>query len=261
MLTVTYNSFNLATTNYSANPAYLARIKQVYSAPTISTQSESIATRNGSKFLNRYYTAKTITIEGSITANSLSSLQAAIDAMQRALLTPQANLDIGYENGVRRYVATPTNVQFPHTGKNAMTIDFAVDFLCSFPFGAGLINDSFSSSGITVSPHNLTSTYNGTAPLNPIFTLTINSQTNMTQAQIEYVQGNQSVIISPATFADGDIFIINTLTGDVTQNGLDIEFTGFLPELLPGSATIRLTITDTGAFNANLAVQSTPFYL
>jgi len=260
MLTISYNSFSL-TRGFNENPSFVSRIKEVYSAPNISTQSEIAATRHGSKMLNRYFTQKIIRIEGTVMANSLQALQTAIDAMQKAFLTTEGNLDIGYQAATRRYVATPTSVSFPHTGMNAMTIAFEVDFLCSFPFAKSLVDDVFAHTGIITTPNNFTNVFNGTAPLKPIFTITIISETNMSQIELIYTQKSQSVILAPATFTAGDVFIINTLTGNVTQGGNDIEFTGFFPEYDPGSGTTRLIVTDTGAFEVDLEIRSTPYYL
>lgn len=259
--TITYDSFSL-TRSLDASTSYFCRIKDIYNAPQASIQRETSVTRHGSKVLNRYFTNKIIELTGSITTSSAANLQTAIDDLQKALLTTEGNLDIVYNTATRRYICTPDSLQFLANGHNAQTIDFTVNFVSSFPFAKGLINDSFDEVGIVTTQNSYAYIYNGTAPLRPIFTITVVSETDMTQIELAHTNKSTSIIIGAnVIIAAGDVFVIDSLSGNITQNGNNIEFTGVFPEYLPGSQTTQLIIIDSGVFEVDLEIISTPYYL
>lgn len=260
MTPISFNGYSLQS-GLDDNPRISTVIQNHFQAPSVALQTETLATRHGRKFLNRYYTDKTIDVQGSITAHDSVTFEKALDDFKMAMSAKQANLDVSLHDGsVRRYICTATVTDLPHTGANAQMIFFKISFVCSTPFGQATATATYHHHGLTTSPQTFLDTFVGTAPMYPIFTITVNSRTSMTQLQIQNTDTGDRVIVDE-TFAPADIIIINALTGSVTKNGITIAFTGVFPEYPAGDNHTQITITDTGAFNVDLDIEYLPYYL
>ena len=185
------------------------------------------------------FETKIIPVMGTIFGTSLSNLDSLIDDFNAAMAVKDKNLDIDYEGGTRRYVATPRNfnIDRPIRGNWAK---YRVDFLVT-EYGKDT-----SSSSLLTSNNNTTSggthaiTVDGSAP-EQYLTITIDLNT-FTGAAINTVTvGNnetgQAVSISRA-WTGTDTLVIDVENQRVKVEGVEVDYSGAFPEFVAGPETI-----------------------
>ena len=106
-----------------------------YDSPVVDAKLIALAHANASTIPYLSYPNKTITIAGKLyVSGNVATMDALIDTFKGYLTGLNKNLDISYNSGTRRYIATmnKTTITRPNDYIGA---DFSVDFLCTNPFG------------------------------------------------------------------------------------------------------------------------------
>lgn len=196
------------------------------------------ANKSAIPFVN--YPSRKISIAGKVVGTSIADLDSKLDTFRSYFNSKDANLDIGYNGGTRRYIATamPPKITRPF---GLAVANFTIEFVCTQPFGQNTsATSALSASGRTSGSYSDSHTFLGTAPFQLIVaTITINSVTGGDSFITLKNDGNdQGITIFGQTFANGDVLVIDCKERTVTLNGDEIDFLGAFPEFPPGSQDI-----------------------
>lgn len=205
-----------------------------------------IARSNRSLISATNYPSRKITISGKLIAQSIPAMDALEDTFKSYFRDTDSNLDFGHNGGTRRFIATVNGLSVDRPD-GLQYADFAIEFICTNPFGIDTAATSLlSATGRTAQTYTDNLAIGGTAPLQyPTITYTITSVTGGTNGTISFGNpANGQQISITRSFIAGDQVIIdcNPLTRSVKVNGTDVDFTGAFIEYDP--ATQQITYAD-----------------
>jgi hypothetical protein len=211
--------------------------------------------RAGSLITNDTFEDRVITVSGEFEQTSLTNLEAAIDDFENAMAIKYGVLDIDYEGGTRRYIATPQRVNAPRPHRGSTWADFSVDFLIT-EYGKDTASTTLVNNvNKTASPATQAMTVDGSAPQQyTIITVTLNSFTgaSLNTITLGNNQTTQAVSISRQWTA-ADVLVIDVENQTCKVNGVIVDFSGAFPQFKPGSRTLSY-IDDMTARSVNITV-------
>lgn len=211
-----------------------------------------LAREDGDIFISERYGVKRINFTGVIVGSSESDLESKIDIFTELFSRVEKNLDITWNGGTRRYVATCVrhnfNRDFFHTNMVPWTAEFVV------PSGVG----KATSSTLALNEHAVTTTTPGTdsftmigsRPAHPLITLKGNSFTSKIRG-IEYkntdtgekivVTLNSSLWGTSSIYIDTDLKVVTSdiLTSPASQL---YTFYGVFPNFKIGTNNVQISV-------------------
>lgn len=255
---VSFNSNNLQTYNPATHVGIITNLIDHTDLPTKTADLYAIAGANQSAIFSTDYPSKTIQIGGVIKGSTQDDLDARIDTFKGYFNGKDKNLDIDYAGTTRRYVAT-VNTMSVQRQQLALFATFAIEFICTLPFGKETSSTSlFSSLNQTTASKNFTPTIGGTAPFQlPIITLTIDSLTGTGDyITISNDNNGQQMLLFGLGFANGDVVVVDCEQHTVKVNGNLVDYQGTFLELEPGASSITIA----NAFTTNQIDYSGIYY-
>lgn len=209
--------------------------------------------RGGGVITDDTYLTKIIAVKGKIVGTSVTNLEGLIDDFQAAMAVQEKNLDIDYEGGTRRWIATPQSHVVSRPVRAANWANFEIDFVVT-EFGKNtsattLVNNV----SITSGSSNQSITIDGSAPEQYLLiTVEVNSLTgsSVNSLTLKNNETSQGVTITRA-WAANDTLLIDVAAQTVTVEGVAVDYTGIFPIFTPGSRTLTYT-DDLTARNINL---------
>lgn len=240
---ISFNSNSLQTYNRATKVGIATNKIEHTDVPDKLASLYALADTDGSSIPSINYPSRKISIGGAIAGSTQDDLDSRIDTFKGYFRGKDLNLDIDYNGTTRRYVATPNTVSVKRQQK-ANYAEFAVEFICTNPFGldtstTSLINSlNYTSASLTSTP-----TIGGTAPFQlPVFTITIDSLTGAGDyVQISNDNNDQQILLYGLGLANGDVIVIDCAERTVTVNGDEVNYYGTFLELPPGSSSITYT--------------------
>lgn len=203
----------------------------------------SLAHANRSSIPYSNYPSRSIRISGKLVAASIAAMDALEDTFKGYFRGQDKNLDIDFNSGTRRYIATLSGLSIDRPG-GLQFANFDAEFVCTEPFGRNTASTSaLSADNRTSAAYTDEHTFLGTAPYQlPVITITIDAVTGGTGFLKFSNSGNgQGILITGQTFAAADVIIIDCVEKSVTLNGEDIDFIGAFPEFPPGTQSFSYT--------------------
>lgn len=206
----------------------------------------SVANRSRSKLTGKNRAPKTITLKGTLIANTPALMDDLEDTFKGYLDDEDKYLDIPHSTGTRRYIATPKTPSIDRPGGlNWGT--FSVDIICAIPFGMDISSTALASgSGVTTATANWSITAGGSAKWQyPIITVTLASGTQLTSQTMQIGNNSNGMVCSiNRTWSAGDVLVIDPLADEpVTVNSTPVAFTGSIPFFQKGAGAV--TYADT----------------
>lgn len=235
---LTFDSNSLQTANILTND--IAH----YGLPTKIANMFTLAHENKSAIPFTSYPAKTIVVSGTIIDTSIAALDSRLDTFRNYFGKQDANLDIDYNSGTRRYIATVNSLSIDRPG-GLLYANFTIEFICTSPFGQDTATTTLlSAAGRTLSGYTDAVTVNGTAPYQlPTITITLTAVSS-TGSQYLFFGNNgngQGITIARSTWATNDVIVIDCVAKTVTVNGIAANFSGAFPEFPPGAQSLGYT--------------------
>lgn len=233
-----------------------------YNAPSKSASIFPLAHANKSSIPFVNYPNRKIVASGHLTSDTIANLDALIDTFKGYFNTESGNLDIDYNGGTRRFIATVTNIVI-NRPKGLTYAEFSVEFTCVEPFGrATSTNSLLSATGRTSASYDDSITVLGTAKWQlPIITITINSVTDGDgHITVKNNANDQGITIIGQTFEADDVIEISCINRTVKLNGTEIDFIGSFPEFQTGSQEIGYS-DGFSARNFDIDVDQYAYYL
>lgn len=211
------------------------------SIPEKSMSLFALASANKSVIPAINYPTKTITVTGKIIGSSVTDLDSRLDTFRSYFNGKNKNLDIDYDGGTRRYIATASKVSIPRPGGLTFA-NFVITFVCVEPFGKATTSTSaLSANARTSADYTDAYTFLGTAPFQlPVVTITINTVTGGTgHLAFTNDSNDQGITLIDKDFQNGDVIVIDCEQRSVTINGTATDYLGSFPEFPPGSQTMH----------------------
>lgn len=251
---VTFNNYVLQNSTVSVKTA------EHFGSPNRSLQVEDIGREHKQALASALYKSKVIVVEGYIHASTQALMHGEVDDLKEAMDAENANLDIDFEGGTRRYHATPRVVEIPEDYFNLTFVAYRVEFLCVEPFGYATTTSSRAISTIHTAELDATVTFAGTFDPEPTVTIDLIDNDGVTQIVLQNLTTGDSITIGTA-FADGDEIILNHATKKVLWNNAEMDYSGLFPQWVVGSNHFILNITGGTQTTADLEFVYTPRYL
>jgi len=226
--------------------------------PTREIQNENLSFQDGFKTLSNFWRSRTIVIGGTIDASSSAHLASLLDTLKKNLSGVDKNLDVDYGASTRRFKGTLARFEAPEEFYNITHLPYSAEFICQ-PFGYGTSDVSFASNDITAASKNETMTIQGTYKPNPIITLTFGTSASASSVVVTNNTTGDAITITTA-MVDGDVLIINTETKKITLNGIQIDFTGPIPEFAIDDNSLTIDMSGS-VIKYDLLISYTPLYL
>jgi len=244
-MALTFDGFTIENSNF------IITAIDHYSIPVKDMDLYKMAYANKSSIATTNYPSKLIKVTGYIQCDDTYSLEAYIDIFKGYLTAEEADLDIDYNGGTRRYTATANKVDVKWTisSKHAY---FDVEFICTDPFGRATTLTSFGSeTGYTSATLTVQSAIFGTAPIQlPIITITLNTVTGTGDyIQISNDKNGQVLLIYGQGLADDDVIVIDSYERTVTVNGVLVDYLGTFLEMTPGNNPTSGSVTYSDGFD------------
>jgi len=229
------------------NSTYIPRFVKHESAPERELSTLKLAGEDGVVLISKRYGVKHITIIGKLTAASRSALDTAIDNFKELFSRKDKNLDISWEGSTRRYVATCTRHNFDRDFYHDLFVPWSAEFIV--PTGYG--KDTSQTTALDLENQTATAisqnvSFSGSIPPEPIFTINFDTVGNCAAIKIENEDTGDYIKIAKE-FSAATAYIINTEDLQITEGGIEIDFSGLFPNWIIGSNGFKLTTIGSGS--------------
>lgn len=204
-----------------------------------------LARTNKAKVSGAFYNKRDLLVRVSINRATRDLLEQSIDSLMLLLQGLEKDLILRQSNTQRKYIASYSDSIVKADGGSHIEIDLI--FVTSDHFGYD-ISSSLLTQITNFTSGNKTETIQvgGTAPFQlPVITLTY-SAIGSTADSRNVTIGNGALGMAVSitrTWTNGDVIAISAVDGTVKVNGVNVTYTGAIPEFAPGVG--YLTYNDT----------------
>lgn len=227
---VTFNGTSLTSitgvTVLSTNP---------YLIPKRNVTFGQITRTNKSKVNSGFYSDRNIIVKVGISMPTRELMQQSLDSLMTILQPLDKLLVLNQGNTTRQYYATLMDAPVEKDGGSYQELDLT--FYCSDRFGYATIASNLKSiPTTTTSTVNYNITFTGSAEWQvPVITIVYSVITGGTNANV--IMGNNSVgqaVTINRTWTAGDSLVVDSYNKTVKVNGVDVVYTGAIPEFKVG---------------------------
>lgn len=198
--------------------------------PNRTLNSNQVANSDKSVMNAAYYKDKKINVLAEIGRDTRQLLDASIDILYGILQVAEAALNADVGLGTRTWTATLDNVTISDQAGGHCSLD--IEFQCSTPFGQDTTSTQLFDTSLTGATSNTPFVVGGTAYWQqPQITITLSALTGGTNKVVTV--GNTSIgqaVSITRTWTAGDVIVIDSILKKVTVNGVEVAFTGAIPE-------------------------------
>lgn len=234
----------------------------VFSAPKNTIQGERLAEADGAIIVKATYEPKLFTVDGYMTAATISALDTLLDTFKAALNVDSANFDIDYAGSTRRYVATPQNIVISRP-KGLNTATFSLQMYCPSPVGSDTSTSTLlASTAISTATATPSITPAGSYMTEPYITITFTAISGGISKFVTITNG--STLRGMSIFRNwltGDVLEIDSLNKTVYVNHVAVPFIGEFPTWDPGAGSISYLDTFTTSRTASIIATYTRRFL
>lgn len=252
-ISITYNGYDLQDANIISSQA------QHMGFPDKNISAQSSGRDDDFEITGHYYQQKRIVVEGTIKDTSQANLRSRIDTFKAYMNAQDANLDIGYGSGTRRYQATVESLEIDEQYYNIDFVKYRITFLCH-SFGKATTETNKSLDGIIQSTIESDVTIAGSYGPKPTITITVVSETNMVRLKFHNTTIGESIEVEQS-FSASDVLAIDCRNQTVKLNGSEVDFAGQFPSFVIGVNNWKLEVSDSGAFEVNVDIDYFSAYL
>ena len=232
------------------NTTYVPRFVKHESVANRDVVTMPLAREDGEIIIVERYGTKRILLQGIITGISEANLEANIETFKEFFSRPEKNLDVSWNSGTLRYVATCTKHEFDRDHFHLLFAPWTAEFLVASGEGKATSTTKALDENVLVvtTPASDAFTLSGTKPPKPKITLKGSSWPASIKG-IEYKNvdtGEKMVITVNKVWTTGSV-IIDCLLRKVTENVVagivytTIAFYGVFPRFKIGANNILVT--------------------
>lgn len=248
---ITFDSVSLVSTPYT--------VKKITheNADSRVLNLQDLARQRGGILINAEYKPKIIRIEGNITGTSNADLEGNIDTFKELMSRQSKNLDISYDSGTRRFIATNRSVTIEREYFHLNYAPYSIEMLVPAGVGYNITSTTETTAGLT--SKNLTDTLDILGTADPKMKITLTMTTVSSISSFYFLVNGYKITVTD-TFSNGDVVVIDAATLKVTVNGTEYDYTGIFPVWGIGTNTYNLVITGT-SITYTLTFEYTQTYL
>lgn len=239
--TVSFNGSDLA----SSVTGLIIISTDPYRAPNRDLAIGKIANTEKSVTSAAFFRDKKINVGVTIGRDTRELFEASLDQLNALLQVREAALVLSYGSATRQWTATMSNVAVSEIYGGYATLN--IEFQCSDPIGKDTSSTSLFSESLTGANKTHSFTIGGTAYWQqPIITITYSALTGGTAKNV--VIGNAATgqqLTITRDWAAADVLEIDSQAKTVKVNGVEVAFTGAIPEWNPGSGSMDYSDTLT----------------
>lgn len=206
-----------------------------YRAPQRKLSSYLIARRDAQRTNSAFYAQRSITVRCCIDMPSRAQVETQFDQLMTILQGINKELILSQSNGVRKYYCTFSSINYLREG--GAYLEFELIFSCDDFFGYDTAYTTIiGPATVTTTPRSDQYHFQGSAPWQaPEFIIQYSAISGGTGKSVIISNTNtgQAATIT-RDWVTGDRLEINTLNGTVKVNGVDVAFSGALPQFAPG---------------------------
>jgi phage-related protein len=252
MRSITFDSTSISSGNYTVR-----RVLHDKATPRDLYLYE-LTREGGASLVNAEWKPKKIVIEGTIKGATIATLETNIDTFKQLLSGQNKNLDIQYENGTRRYVATVNSITIERDYYHLNYAPFSVEFTIPSGIGKDITTSLYMTQSIILHTlENVSFTTTGSAI--PKCTIELDFVTASSVSQVSVTINGDKITVSE-TITAGQVLIIDTENKKVTINGVEKRYTGLFPRLQLGSNSYMIA-TSSSSHMYDVTITYTKTYL
>lgn len=195
----------------------------------------NLARTNKAKLNSAFYNKKVIKVRIGISRTTRALAEVSLDSLMGILQGQEKELLIPQSGGTRKYTVTYSDNNMTHSGGSY--IEMELFFETSDHFGYDTAYTLLAQvSGFTSNYKNTTIAVEGSADWQaPLVTVTISALTDGTDKTVTIGNdrtGQQTAVTR--TWLAGDVLVVDALNQSVKVNGVEVTFSGGIPEFAPG---------------------------
>ena len=244
--------FGTATPVEICNATYIPRFVKHETIPERELNFLQLARENGAVLISERYGIKHIFIMGKLTAASRSALDTAIDSFKELFSRKEENLDIEWEAGTRRYVATCVRHEFNRDFYNNLFVPWTAEFVVLSGEGKATSSTKVldAKTEDTTSPVEDSFTMIGSKAAKPDITIAVYNDFSYAKG-IEFSNEDTDekiFVTKDVAWKDGDYIKINCKEKSVVGSFVDlgsyedpIDFYGVFPKFKIGTNNFKIT--------------------
>ena len=227
------------------NATYIPRYVKHESAPIRELTLLELAGEDGAVLVSERYGIKYITVVGKLTAASRSALDTAIDSFKELFSRKEKELDIEWEAGTRRYVATCVSHNFDRDFFHNLFVPWSAEFIVAKGIGEDpsevtLVNEEVFGSG----SWDEVLTFVGSARPKP--TIKIDPQSNVSATKglsIENADKDQRIVVPIPDGIEASKYVeVDCRLKTVKYGGSEVSFFGQFPDFEIGSNNLEVKV-------------------
>lgn len=228
------------------NTTYIPRYVKHESAPERALTLLELAREDGSILVAEKYGTKTITLIGYLVGTSKSDLETKIDSFKELFSRKEKNLDIDWESGTRRYVATCVRHNFDRDHFHLLFVPWTAEFIVVEGIGKEItethlldIND-----WVTENPYTGALTFVGSAKPKPRLIVRIGGTSTQSRGlKIENTDtGERMVVNLPEGFTSTYELEVDCDKKTVKYNSIVRKFYGLFMSWIIGVNNWKITL-------------------
>ena len=229
------------------NATYIPRYVKHESAPLKELALLELAREDGAVLVSEKHGVKYITLVGKLTASSRSALDTAIDSFKELFSRKEKNLDIEWEAGTRRYVATCVRHSFDRDFFHNLFVPWVAEFVVVQGIGE-LTSESTIFNNVSFSAASVSGSWSGQGSAAPKPRWKVKCGVAATDPKgIEFKNTDNDerfVITRSAGFGAGKYFEMDCRLKTAKYDGSEIAFYGVFPTWIIGNNGYKITIGD-----------------
>jgi hypothetical protein len=233
------------------NATYLPRFVKHETVADRTLQTLPLAREDGDVLIAERYGTKRILVQGTLTGSSQADLESKIETFTELFSRPEKNLDIDWNGGTLRYVATCTRHEFDRDHFHISIVPWSAEFVVVSGEGKAT-STTTAASGASVSclPGTTNFSLLGSKPPRPTITLGDLDASVVGFRGVEYKNtnnGERLVITYPGSWGDDRTITIDcdgkTVQGNVFDGVTkDLNFAGVFPHFQIGTNNVKITL-------------------
>lgn len=245
--TIKFDNTEILSTTY--NPRFLKH----ESDPEIELNSMPLPHEDGSVQVSDRTGSKVITVQGVLVGTSEADLESKIDVFKELFRRVNKNLDVNWNGGTRRYVASCQKHSFDRDHFNIGFVPWSAEFLCP----TGIAEETTESEAVAATTFTTQEkllsniAFLGSAPPRPRFLVqnTSSTTTNAKGIEVKNDTTGERIIythVGGLASAYDTIFDcrLKTVSGWSSSATLPMSYYGVFPKFAPGNNNIRVRIGD-----------------
>lgn len=238
-MSITLGGYNLQPSNKSI---IVSEIE--YRSASQFIESDRVSRLFGTKLTNAQLDQKSITIRGSLFADTKAGLDSLVDEFLKNTVVKEASLEV---QAGRTYIVTTRNVNIPDRSYTQTYVNFTIDLINNRGYSVGPQVSATAVIPSGTQSSTLTTTISGIISVRPIISINLDGSGGVSPInRVDLTrQTTGSVVTVSGVYNRGSSILINYDNFTITNSGNIIDYVGSLEDFEAGSNSIDVSLSGT----------------